>query len=48
MQIRYILNNIWCYFMAHHKFRSKDEMDTKYWIQRILLKKYLKSINKSN
>ena len=39
MQIRYILNNIWCYLTSNHKNRSKNDLDAKYWIQNILLKK---------
>ena len=48
MQIRYILNNIWCYFLSHLKKRSKTDLDARYWIQNILLKNYIKSLNKSN
>ncbi len=48
MQFRYILNNIWCYLMSSHEKRSKNDLDAKYWIQNILLKNHLKSLNKSN
>ncbi len=48
MKIRYILNNIWCYLISHHKNRSKNDLDAKYWVQNILLKNYLKSYNKNN
>ncbi len=48
MQIRYILNNIWCYFLSHRKKRSENDLDAKFWIQNILLKNYLKSSNKNN
>ena len=44
MKIRYILKNIWCYILPHHKNRSKDDLDAKYWIQNILLKNHLKSL----
>ena len=29
-------------------FKSKNDLDAKYWIQNILLKNHLKSLNKSN
>ncbi len=48
MQIRYILNNLWCYLIPQRKIRSKNELDAKYWIQNILLKNQLKSLNKNN
>ncbi len=48
MQIIYILNNLWCYLIAQRKIRSKNELDAKYWIQNILLKNQLKSLNKNN
>ena len=48
MQIIYNLNNIWCYLTSKSKNRSKYDLDAKYWIQNILLKNYLKSINKNN
>ena len=48
MQIIYILNNMWCYLTSNHKNRSKYDLDAKYWIQSILLKNYLKSIDKNN
>ena len=48
MQIIYILNNIWCYLTLNHKNRSKYDLDAKLWVQNILLKNYLKSINKNN
>ena len=38
MQIIYILNNIWCYFLPTIMFKSKNDLDAKYWIQNILLK----------
>jgi hypothetical protein len=44
MQIRYILNNIWCYFVPQQRFRSENDLDAKYWIQNILLKNRLKSL----
>ena len=44
MQIIYILNNIWCYFASKQMFRSKNDLDAKYWIQNILLKNHLKSL----
>ncbi len=48
MQIIYIFNNIWRYLVAKPKYRSKSDLDGKYWIQNILLKNQLKSLNKSN
>ncbi len=48
MQIRYILNNLWCYLITHLTYKSKNDLDAKYWIQNILLKNHLKSINKNN
>ncbi len=48
MQIIYILNKMWCYFISHHQNRSENDLDAKYWIQNILLKNHLKSLNKSN
>ena len=48
MQIRYILNKIWCYLISQDQKRSKNDLDAKNWIQNILLKNYLKSSNKSN
>ena len=48
MQIIYNLNKIWRYLTLYPKNRSKYDLDAKYWIQNILLKNYLKSINKNN
>ncbi len=44
MQIRYILNNLWCYLTSYQKTRLKKDLDAKYWIQNILLKNQLKSL----
>ena len=48
MQIKGIIINIWRYLNNHNKNIGKDDLDAKYWIQNILLKKQLKSLNKSN
>ena len=48
MQIRYIFINIWCYLIDKPKSRSISNLDGKCWIQNILLKNHLKSLNKSN
>ena len=48
MQIIYILNKMWCYFISHRQNRSENDLDAKYWIQNILLKNHIKSLNKSN
>jgi len=48
MQIKGILINIWCFLNAHHKTILKNDLDAKYWVQNILLKNQLKSLNKSN
>ena len=48
MQIIYILNNIWGYLLTNHKISSKKDLDARYWIQNILLKNHLKSLNKNN
>ena len=48
MQIIYILNNIWCLLKTKHKNSPKNDLDARYWIQNILLKNHLKSLNKSN
>jgi len=48
MQIKGILINIWCFLNARHKTILKNDLDAKYWVQNILLKNQLKSLNKSN
>ncbi len=48
MQIIYILNNMLCYLMTKRKNSSKNDLDARYWVQNILLKNHLKSLNKSN
>ena len=48
MQIIYNVKQNWCYLTLYPKNRSKYDLDAKYWIQNILLKKYLKSIDKNN
>ena len=48
MQIRYFLNNLWCCFLSHHNKRIRYNLDGKQWIQNILLKNQLKSLNKSD
>ena len=48
MQIRYIFINLWCYLLDKPKFSSRSNLDGKYWIQNIILKNHLKSLNKSN
>ena len=48
MKIRYIINNMWRYLTSSHKLRSINDLDAKYWVQNILLKNHLKSLNKSN
>ena len=48
MKIRYIFNYIYCYLISGYKKRSSNDLDAKYWIQNILLKSHLKSLNKNN
>jgi len=48
MQIIDIVNNIWRYVTGHQKSALKNDLDAKYWIQNILLKNHLKSLNKNN
>ena len=48
MNIKAIIMNIWCYFNARDKNILKNDLDAKYWLQEILLKNNLKSLNKSN
>ncbi len=48
MQIIYILNNIWSLLVTNHKISSKNDLDARYWVQNILLKNHLKSLNKNN
>ncbi len=48
MQIIYILKSIWCYLTPNSVNRTKNDLDAKYWMQNILLKNHLKSINKNN
>ncbi len=48
MKITCILNNIKRHFTHIGKNRSEYNLDAKYWIQKILLKNQLKSLNKSN
>ena len=48
MQIRYILKNMRYYLTFIYGYRSKNDLDGKYWIQGILLKNHLKSLNKSD
>ena len=48
MNIKAIIMNIWCYFNARDKNILKNDLDAKYWLQEILLKNNLKSLNKNN
>ena len=48
MNIKAIIMNIWSYFNARDKNILKNDLDAKYWLQEILLKNNLKSLNKSN
>jgi len=48
MKIKAIINKIWCYLNTRHKTIVKNDLDAKYWIQNILLKSHIKSLNKSN
>ncbi len=48
MNIKAIIINFWCYFNARDKNILKNDLDAKYWLQNILLKNHLKSLNKSN
>ena len=48
MQIKDIINNIWCNLITHRKISVKNDLDAKDWIQIILLKNHIKSLNKSN
>jgi len=48
MQIKDILIKIWCYLSVRRKIILKNDLDAKYWVQNILLKNQLKSLNKSN
>ncbi len=48
MQIKGIIINIWAYLNPRYKTIQKNDLDAKYWIQNILLKNHLKSLNKSN
>ena len=48
MQIKAIITNILRYFNARDKNILKNDLDAKYWLQEILLKNNLKSLNKSN
>lgn len=48
MQIGYILMEIWLNLIGRRKKRSKIDLDGKYWIQSILIKNHLKSLNKIN
>jgi len=48
MKIKDIINNIWCYLITHRKIGLKNDLDAKFWIQDILLKNHLKSVNKNN
>jgi hypothetical protein len=48
MQIGYILMEIWLNLIVRRKKRSKIDLDGKYWIQNILIKNHLKSLNKIN
>jgi len=43
MKTKDIINNIWRYLITHDRIGSKNDLDAKFWIQNILLKKYLKS-----
>ena len=48
MNIKAIIINFWCYFNARDKNILKNDLDAKYWLQNILLKNHLKSLNKNN
>tara|TARA_Y100001970_G_C13474624_1_gene481384 strand:- start:89 stop:235 length:147 start_codon:yes stop_codon:yes gene_type:complete len=48
MQIKGIIINILRYFNADRKTIHKNDLDAKYWLQNILLKNHLKSLNKNN
>ena len=48
MQIKAIITNILRYFNADHKTIYRNDLDAKYWLQNILLKNHLKSLNKNN
>ena len=48
MKIGSIIKNFWWILFNFDKTNSQIDQDGKYWIQHILLKKYLKSLNKIN
>ena len=48
MQMIKIINNLWRYLISNHKITTKNDLDAKYWIQNILLKNQLKSLNRNN